>query len=127
MNSITVEIAVRLLEDARAQLDMILADKATAEKQAIPPEVRAALADIDEEFAPLLAKAQEAYTQAEAEAKAAVIDHGATVKGQFLQVVWSKPRVAWDAKALDGYALNHPELFAFRTEGSPSASVRTMK
>ena len=53
--------------------------------------------------------------------------HRPHAEGQFLQVVYTKPRVTWDAKALDGYAVDHPELFAFRKEGNAGASVRAMK
>ena len=56
--------------------------------------------------------------------KGAVLDLGKSVKATHLQAVWSKPRVSWDTKSLDGYAVAHPELFAFRKEGIPSVSIR---
>ena len=123
----TIDELMRNMENARAQLDDIMAHVATLKDEAVPVEVKAKLADIDDEFAPLIAGAQEIYADAEAAVKTAVAEHGATVKGQFLQAVWSKPRVTWDVKALDGYALNHPELFAFRTESKPSVSIRVLK
>lgn len=115
------------LEDARANLDSMIAEHAALKDEATPAEVKATWAAIDEEFEPIVQAAQAAYGEAEAAVKAAVAEHGATVKGQFLQAVWSKPRVTWDAKSLDGYALNHPELFAFRKEGQPSVSIRAIK
>lgn len=123
----TIDELMRNMENARAQLDDIMARVATLKDAAVPAEVKAKLADIDDEFSPLIAGAQEIYADAEAAVKAAVAEHGSTVKGQFLQAVWSKPRVTWDVNALDGYALNHPELFAFRTEGKPSVSIRVLK
>lgn len=62
-----------------------------------------------------------------AEIKHLVVEHGKSVKAAVLHAVWSKPRVKWDSKALDGYALNHPELFAFRTEGKASCSIRVRR
>jgi len=124
---ISARQAVQNLENTRARLDDLRGQMQTSINKAIPPEVRGAIADIESEFEPQIASAEAAYSKAEADAKAAVIQHGKTVKGQFLQVVWSKPRITWNAAALDGYALNHPELFAFRTEGNPSASVRALK
>lgn len=62
-----------------------------------------------------------------AEIKHLVIEHGKSVKASVLHAVWSKPRVRWDAKSLDGYALDHPALFAFRTEGKASCSIRARK
>ena len=118
---------LRNLEDARAMLDDFTARRDTLKDEAMPLEVKQRMAEIDEEFERSIAYAQAAYTEAEAIVKAAVAEYGATVKGQFLQAVWSKPRITWDAKALDGYALNHPELFAFRSEGKPSVSIRALK
>jgi hypothetical protein len=115
------------LEDARARLDLLQADVDTLKDKAIPVEVKMALAEIDAEYEDALNAAKDAYAAAESAAKAAIAEHGESVKGQFLQAVWSKPRVTWDAKALDGYALNHPELFAFRKEGAPSVSIRAIK
>ena len=115
--------AITNLENARLRLDEITAAKVAA----IPPQIAAILAEIDEEFAPAIAAAEAAYKAAEEAAKALVVEHGATIKGQFMQVSYTKPRVTWNAQALDGYAINHPELFAFRTESNPSASIRFMK
>ena len=123
----SIDELMRQLENARAGLDTLIAARDTLKDEAVPANVKAALAEIDEEFAPLIDTATGAYAEAESAVKAAVAEHGATVKGQFLQAVWNKPRVTWDAKALDGYAINHPELFAFRTEGKPSVSIRAMK
>lgn len=115
------------LEDARARLDLLQSEIATLKDKAIPAEVKMALAEIDDEYQKALDAAHQSYTEAEAAIKTAVAEHGETVKGQFLQAVWSKPRVTWDAKALDGYAINHPELFAFRKEGAPSVSIRATR
>ena len=118
---------MQALEDARARLDLLQADIVTLKDEAIPAEVKLVLAEIDAEHEDALNAAEKAYAAAEKAAKDAVAEHGESVKGQFLQAVWSKPRVTWDAKALDGYALNHPELFAFRKEGAPTVSIRAIK
>jgi len=62
------------------------------------------------------------------EIKFKAVDYGASVKGATMQAIWCKPRIKWDAKALDGYATGgHPELFAFRTEGMPSVRVQARR
>lgn len=63
----------------------------------------------------------------ESEVKRLAAIYGESVRGAYLQAVYSKPRVVWDSKALDGYALAHPELFAFRREGEPSVSIKAVK
>lgn len=64
--------------------------------------------------------------QLEAEIKEQVKHHGATVKGAHIMAVWSKGRVSWDTKGLDGYAAAHPEIDRFRHVGEPSVSFRAV-
>ena len=87
-------------------------------------EIKAKLADIDAEFSVQLASAETAIASIESEIKADVITAGATCKGANLQAVYTKGRITWDTKALDGYAAAHPEIQPFRKEGSPSVSIR---
>ena len=98
-----------------------------AVEAAIPPEVKADLAAIDLEYAPMIEEAEARYAALEQQVKTEVLAHGATVKGAHVQAVYIKGRVTWDAKALDGYAMDHPELFVFRKEGPPSVSIRAVK
>jgi len=53
-----------------------------------------------------------------------VLELGCTVSGSRLTAVWSKPRVTWDTKVLDGFALAHPEIVAARHVGQPTVSIR---
>jgi hypothetical protein len=50
-----------------------------------------------------------------------------TQRGDTLMAVYSKPRTKWDTKGLDGYAVAHPEIGVFRSEGRPSVSIRAIK
>jgi len=115
------------LADLRDALDDIRLSKQDAVEAAIPPDVKAELAAIDLEYAPMIEEAEAQCAALEQQVKAEVLAHGATVKGARVQAVYIKGRVTWDAKALDGYAMDHPELFAFRKEGAPSVSIRAVK
>lgn len=53
-----------------------------------------------------------------------VLELGASVKGDSLMAVWTKPRVTYDGKILEGFILAHPELAAARHVGQPSVSIR---
>lgn len=95
------------------------------------PEVRKALddiktaeADINAEFALKSEAVDENIAKLTGEIRADVIASGATVKGDHMMAVWSKGRVSWDTKALDGVVALHPELAQFRKEGEPSVSIR---
>jgi len=104
-------------------------DSINQEKQALidtvlTPEIKEKLAEIDAEFDQKIEEISQERAALEAEIKQEVLEAGRTVKGTYHSFVWSKPRVSWDTKALDGYAAAHPEIQAFRAEGAPSVSVR---
>ena len=90
----------------------------------ITPEIKQAMVDIDEEFAePVLALNQK-IEDLTAKIKEQVEIIGSTVKGNCYMAVWSKPRVSWDAKRLEGMMSLIPQLKDARSEGSPSVSIR---
>ena len=115
------------LADAHAQMALLRSEIAALKDAVLTPEIKAQLAAIDAEFEDRIAAGEERIKALESEVKAAALTVGETVKGSRMQAVWAKPRVTWDAKALDGYAMNVPELFAFRKEGEPSVSIRWNK
>lgn len=119
--------------DTREKLDKIAElqfaqGKREQEKQALidsilTQEIKDKIAEIEAEFTKTdnLTDTISILTN---EVKQEVIALGETVKGASLMAVWSKGRVSWDTKALDGYITAHPELGKFRKEGEPSVSIR---
>ena len=105
-------------------IDAVSQEKQALIDEVLTPEIKEKLAEIDAEFDPKAEQISQEKSTLEAEIKAEVLQAGQTVKGAFHSFVWSKPRVSWDTKALDGYAAAHTEIAQFRTEGSPSVSVR---
>jgi len=112
------------LAELQSALDLIMLRKADLIDGILTPEIKAQMAAVDLEYAPLLEVAHTKISDIETKIKAAVIEHGATVKGSRAQAVFAKGRVLWDTKALDGYAVGQPALLAFRTVGSPSVAIR---
>jgi len=112
------------LTELYAQQDLLKIAKEDARDAAIPEEVEAALADIDAEFSPKLDAIAQKISTLEADAKTAVLAEGATVKGGALQAVYTKGRVTWDSKKLEGMASLIPQLADARKEGEPSVSIR---
>jgi len=105
-------------------IDLIHQEKQALIDEVLTPEIKEKLAEIDAEFDPKIEEILQQKSTLEAEIKQEVLQAGRTVKGTYHSFVWSKPRVSWDTKALDGYAAAHPEIQQFRIEGSPSVSVR---
>lgn len=110
-----------------AGIDDIRAQKQALIERIMTPEIREQLAEVDAEFDPKIAELNMTLSILEAQIKEQVLIAGQTVKGSFHQFVYSRPRVTWDGKGLDGYAMAHPEILRFRKEGNPSVSVRGVK
>lgn len=98
-------------------------DKQALIDQVLTPEIKAKIAEIEAEFA-ASDNVTDTINLLTEEVKSEVAQLGETVRGTFLMAVYSKPRVSWDTKALDGYIVSHPELTQFRKEGAPSVSIR---
>ena len=111
----------------RAQYDAAFFFNDTATTEIYTPEIKAMVKAVEAEFADRTRVMNVDIAVLEDQIKRAVIAHGATVKGAALSAVYAKGRVSWDNKALEGYAVAHPELLAFRSEGAPSVSIRGVK
>jgi len=110
--------------DLGVGIDLINQEKQSLIDQVLTQEIKEKLAEIDAEFDPKIEQLSQEKSMLEADIKQEVLTAGRTVKGTYHSFVWSKPRVSWDTKALDGYAAAHPEIQVFRSEGSASVSVR---
>jgi hypothetical protein len=114
------------LEDLYAQREFLSAEKSKLLDAAIPAEVKAIIADIEAEFEGKQSAVNSQISEVETTAKELVIQEGATVKGNLIQAVYSKPRVTWDSKILEGLAIAMPEIEKAKKVGSPSVSFRRL-
>mgnify|MGYP003561119039 FL=1 len=122
-----IEQILEDLAEIRAQIDLLNIDKQKQIDSVITEEQRAAIRDIEFEFHEKVEAAQANATELESKVKPLVVEHGKSVKSSRLQAVYMSPKVTWDSKALDGYALNNPALYAFRKEGEASVQIRVVK
>jgi len=118
--------ALDALDEMRCAAVLVGLDKQQAIDLVLTAEIKREIEGIEAEFADNLATAQERIGLLEADVKRLCVAYGATVKGARLQAVWSKPRVSWDTRGLDGYATAYPEIEKFRTTGEPSVSIRSV-
>ena len=107
-----------------AGIDTFKMEKDKRYGMVITPEIKAQLENIDREIDPVIEKFNARAAELADLIKAEVIAAGETISGEHHQAVYSKPRVSWNSKGLEGYAVAHPEILVFRTEGSPSVSLR---
>ena len=107
-------------------IDAINQQKQELIDEILTPEIKEKIAEIDAEFNQKIDTINQEKQALESEIKQEVLAAGRSIKGTFHSFVWSKPRVSWDTKALDGYAAAHPEIQQFKTVGVPSVSVRKL-
>ena len=124
MENKMIEQKLDELAELYAQRDLSEMEKKRLIDEVMTAEIKAKIAEIEAEFLGRGESVSEKIAELEAEVKEAVKTAGASVKGQFLHAVFTKGRVTWDSKALDGYAKAHPELAEYRKEGEPSVSLR---
>lgn len=124
-------MSVEQIEVLLDELDDLLCaqDAITLEKQAVldsiyTPEIKAMMREVEMEFAPRMEAVAKKAQEKDAEVRAAVLAHGASVKGKHRHAVWSKGKVSWDTKTLDGMALVIPQLNEARKEGAPSVAIK---
>ena len=119
-----IEQMLDQLAELYAQRDLSEMEKQRLIDAVYTDEIKAKIADITAEFSVQSEAVNENIAILEANIKDEVKSSGASVKGKFVHAVFTKGRVTWDSKALDGYTKAHPELTEYRKEGEPSVSLR---
>ena len=125
--AITTAQLLDALAEAQESLDILRLQISSDKSDVITAAQRAEMAAIDADNKLHLNTLVQNEREAADQVRLAILERGESLKTDRVHAVYSKPRVRWDAKALDGYAINHPELFAFRTEGKPSVSIRVVR
>lgn len=120
----SAEQILKDLTQAYAKRDLLNIDHSNARDAATPEEVKTALAEVDQEFSPMLEAIADVIEKLEAQAKEAVLAEGKTVKGGALQAVYSAGRVTWNSDMLDGMIALVPDIAKARKEGKPSITIR---
>lgn len=121
-NKILDELAE--LENLQLQIDSLEIEREDKISQILTPEILAQIEDIKTEYSEKIKNIKEKSSVLEAHIKNQVIHYGATVKGNYLQIVWSKGASYWDTKAIEEYSASHPELLQFHKERNPYVTVR---
>lgn len=108
----------------QGKLEGLSIEKQERRDELLPAIVKTQLRQLDTEFEAKTELLNESIGLLDAEIRTGVISHGEKVKGTWLQALWVKGRVSWDAKGLEGYAVANPDVRAFRSEGNPSVTIR---
>ena len=112
------------LAELYAQRDISMMEKQRLIDAIMTDEIKAKIAEVEAEYSGKSETVTEKITALESEVKELVKENGASVKGQFIHAVFTKGRVTWDSKQLDGLMIAVPQLAQARKEGEPSVSLR---
>lgn len=115
------------LQLAEEALEKIKNDKALAVNSLMPLDLKRAIAQLEMQFDVPVQTMELKILALTDEIKAAALEHKGSVKATHNMVVYSKGRVVWDTAGLDGFAIAHPEIKAFKDYGEPVISIRKVK
>jgi hypothetical protein len=108
------------LSNTYAKRDLIL----IAKQDALPADVRKIIEDNEIAFQDRIEAVNAEIAELETLVKNTVIAAGATSKAAGLMAVFTKGRVSWDGKKLEGLMMVIPQLKDARKEGDPTVSIR---
>jgi hypothetical protein len=123
----TTEQKLNALAEYQAQRDLIDMYKQDAINAAFPAEVKQALADIEAEFANKAAAVNANIEELTKQIKDDILVYQTTVKGTYLQAVWSKGRTTWDTKELEKLTYQYPSVLRCMKTGEPSVAIKAVK
>jgi len=119
----TLAAAAKRLEETRAAF--LAAQQEYAFRQMdVMAKVRPELDALDAEALPRVKALQEEMARLEAALKDGVRAAGKNFYHRGFRVLYSRGRVTFDSKALQEYAVTHPDLNRFRKVGQPVVSLR---
>lgn len=122
----TIEEMLDQLAEFKSQRALIDIQKQELINAVLTPEIRKAVGDIEAEFVLKSAAVDENISTLEEQIKTDTVQGGQSVKGAYLQAVYSKGRVSWDSKMLDGMIALVPQLEKARKVGEPSITIRAI-
>lgn len=112
------------LQDQREALRLAYEAKSEAIIQPLLEPVRAQLDDLDNGYREAVSEIDFRAGVLTERIKGNVLATGESVKGDELQAIYTKPRITWDSRGLEGFMVAHPEIVAFRKVGQASVSLR---
>jgi hypothetical protein len=110
--------------EKKAAISAILTPEIRQKLDAIELEASNKLNSIDAEYEGRSEAVDQNIVELTSEIKQDVIAGGESVKTNGLMALYVKGRVTWDTRAVEGFAMAHPELMAYRKEGEPSVTFR---
>lgn len=124
MNEAEIKNLLDELAEAEENVVDLAARKKAKREEILTDEIQSALLAVEADFQGDEQSAAGRVMELQDKIKREVLQYGGTVTGSFKQAVYQKGRITWDTKGLDGFAVAHPEIGAFRKQGDPSVVIK---
>lgn len=121
-----IEQGLNQLAKLRSEWEMLNLEKQAAIDKIIPLEFKQLIDQIQKSFEERTKLLENKISCLEQEIKLETVNCGSTIKGLYLQAVFSNGIVTWDSKGLEEYAKSQPELLQFRKQGNAFVSIRKL-
>lgn len=120
---------LKKLHEAKCAVDLVTIERDQLIDGVLSAEQRNAIRDIREEYQDRLDAALKAVEELDQQVRAAVHEHGESVKTDRMHAIYTQPAPSWDSEGLLAMAQN-PEfawLLSFRRESAPRVQIRITK
>lgn len=111
-------------DNAKARVEYLRLKKKELIDSVIPDDVKDDIKGIEIEFDPDIQDAEEYASQLETEVKDLVVEHGESVEGEHMKVIYYKGRDKWDTTKLEGVAVIYPDILKCKSTGNPYAVIK---
>ncbi len=111
------------LTELQAKRDFIRLQKEKVIKENVPEEALKLISDIEAEFDGYFEAIDRDKKKKKKQIKEVVIETGETISGEGFRANYCSGRVSWDTKGLEGWAVEHPEVYVFQKVGKPYVSI----
>ena len=123
-----IKLALARLDDAYARKTTLKWREQALIDGIMTPEIKAQLQAIKMEFEIDHEQIDELIEEWKGDVKDLILVHGETVKSEFLNAIWVKPRVSWDTQSLESLKISRPDIWEvvkhFRKVGKASVQIR---
>ena len=115
------------LDNIEVHLSNLNSDKETLKQKQIPLDIQVKLEEIDIEFQDQIESLGKQIKKKKDFLQKELLKFGKPVRSKFYEYRFEPGEPVWDTSFLDGYALNHPEILHWRSEGSPKTRLARIK
>ncbi len=115
------------LVNLRAKQDLILADRQTAMQSILSPEQILQMAEIDEEYAPLVQATDEEVELLSKKVKQSVLTDGKSCKGDTVEALYIAGKTKWDDAELRELIFSEPRIADAIIPPKPYVTIRTRR